>query len=62
MLVKITKTVTGAFHVDAGTGKGWPEGVRAGEIIDLPAEHARRYCRRDGIAEPVNPADLEAHY
>jgi hypothetical protein len=51
--------VSGSFHIDAGTGKGWSNGVAAGEVIDLDPAHAKRYIE-SGLA--VAADDSDAHF
>jgi hypothetical protein len=52
MKIKMLWDVSGAFHVDAGTGKGWTSGVKAGEIVDIEEWHAKRYIAA-GMAKPA---------
>jgi hypothetical protein len=59
MKIKMRRAVAGGFHVGAGPdGKGWPNGVAAGEIVDLDPAHAKRYIE-SGLAVA---ADDGAHY
>jgi hypothetical protein len=57
--IKMRRGVSGSFHIDAGTGKGWSNGVAAGEVIDLDPAHAKRYIE-SGLA--VAADDSDAHF
>ena len=59
MKIKMRRGVSGGFHIDASTGKGWPNGVAADEIIALDPAHAKRYVEH-GLA--VAADDSDAHF
>jgi hypothetical protein len=56
--IKMRRGVSGGFHIDAGTGKGWTNGVGVDEVVDIDPAHAKRYIE-SGLAVA---ADGGAHF
>lgn len=61
MYIKMKQSIAGAFHYCSQNGDGYPDGVTAGQIVEVDDRSGQRYCRPDGgIAEPATEAEYKA--